>query len=191
MYPDCSDEHFKKTRAKLAKHRRSARKDTEPEPAERSTAETQASTERGTVAAGSALTGTQFVSFCHRLSGQKLFAGLSLFTCTFQSLRRARRAHRDRRRLEPLGHGNAPREPPQQVGRAVCLSHSPSEIWPDIHFVFYPAVSGPQKRRRQPPPTLRARRRPQTATPRAPSTLRLRRARTRRISSSRTTPQTS
>ena len=120
----------------MAKHRRSARKDPEPEPAERSTAETQASTERGTFAAGSALTGTQFVSFCHRLSGQKLFAGLSLFTCTFQSLRRARRAHRDRRRLEPLGHGNAPREPPQQVGRAVCLSHSPSEIWPDIHFVF-------------------------------------------------------
>ena len=126
----------RKPRAKLAKHRRSARKDPEPEPAERSTAETQASTERGTVAAGSALTGTQFVSFCHWLSGQKLFAGLSLFTCTFQSLRRARRAHRDRRRLEPLGHGNAPREPPQQVGRAVCLSHSPSEIWPDIHFVF-------------------------------------------------------
>ena len=126
----------RKPSSKLAKHRRSGRKDPEPEPAERSTAETQASTERGTVAAGSALTGTQFVSFCHWLSGQKLFAGLSLFTCTFQSLRRARRAHRDRRRLEPLGHGNAPREPPQQVGRAVCLSHSPSEIWPDIHFVF-------------------------------------------------------
>ena len=182
----------RKPRAKLAKHRRSARKDPEPEPAERSTAETQASTERGTVAAGSALTGTQFVSFCHWLSGQKLFAGLSLFTCTFQSLRRARRAHRDRRRLEPLGHGNAPREPPQQVGRAVCLSHSPSEIWPDIHFVFLShSERPPGKGGARPPPTLRARRRPQTATPRAPSTLRLRRARTRRISSSRTTPQTS
>ena len=131
------------------KPRRSARKDPEPEPAERSTAETQASTERGTVSAGSALTGTQFVSFCHWLSGQKLFAGLSLFTCTFQSQRRARRAHRDRRRLEPLGHGNAPREPPQQVGRAVCLSHSPSEIWPNTHSVFSPAVSGPRKRKRQ------------------------------------------
>ena len=116
--------------------------------AERSTAETQASTERGTVAARSALTGTQFVCFCHWLSGQKLFAGLSLFTCTFQSLRRARRAHRDRRRLEPLGHGNAPREPPQQVGRAVCLSHSPSEIWPNTLF-FSPALSSPRKRKRQ------------------------------------------
>ena len=184
----------RKPRAKLAKHRRSARKDPEPEPAERSTAETQASTERGTVAAGSALTGTQFVSFCHWLSGQKLFAGLSLFTCTFQSLRRARRAHRDRRRLEPLGHGNAPREPPQQVGRAVCLSHCPSEIWPNTHSVFFSrSQPAPGKESaKPPPPNLTARRRPhQTATPRAPSTLRLRRARTRRISSSRTTPQTS
>ena len=134
----------RKPRAKLAKHRRSARKDPEPEPAERSTAETQASTERGT---GSALTGTQFVSFCHWLSGQKLFAGLSLFTCTFQSLRRARRAHRDRRRLEPLGHGNAPREPPQQVGRAVCLSHSPSEIWPNTHSVFFSRSQRPQEKK--------------------------------------------
>ena len=32
---------------------------------------------------------------------------------------------------------------------AVCLSHSPSEIWPNIHFVFYPTVSGPKKRKRQ------------------------------------------
>ena len=157
----------RKLRAKLAKHRRSARKATSteaarkepvPEPTERSTAETQASTERGTVTARSALTGTQFVCFCHWLSCQKLFAGLSLFTCTFQSRRRARRAHRSRRRLEPLratslGHRNVPREPPQQVGSvkslAVCLSHSPSEIWPNAHFVFYPAVSGPRKRKRQ------------------------------------------
>ena len=137
----------RKPRAKLAKHRRSARKDPEPEPAERSTAETQASTERGTVAAGSALTGTQFVSFCHWLSGQKLFAGLSLFTCTFQSLRRARRAHRDRRRLEPLGHGNAHREPPQQVGRAVCLSHCPSEIWPNTHSVFFSRSQRPKEKK--------------------------------------------
>ena len=83
----------RKLRVKLAKHRRSARKaarkEPELEPAESSMAETQASTERGTVTARSALTGTQFVSFCHWLSGQKLFAGLSLFTCTFQSLRRA------------------------------------------------------------------------------------------------------
>ena len=166
----------------------------EPEPAESSTAETQASTERGTVAAHSALTGTQFVCFCHWLSGQKLFAGLRLFTCTFQSLRRARRAHRDRRRLEPLGHGNAPREPPQQVGRAVCLSHSPSEILAKYSLCFFlPQLAAPGKESaKPPPPTLTARRRPhQTATPQAPSTLRLRRARTRRISSSRTTPQTS
>ena len=144
----------RKLRVKLAKHRRSARKEPEPEPAESSTAETQASTKRGTVTARSALTGTQFVCFCHWLLGQKLFAGLSLFTCTFQSLRRARRAHRDRRRLEPLGHGNAPPEPPQQVGRAVCLSHSPSEIWPNTHFVFLSQL-GPQEKkapshRRQP-----------------------------------------
>ena len=154
VYSDCSslDRRAKmstsrKPRAKLAKHRRSARKEPEPEPAERSTAETQASTERGTVAAGSALTGSQFVCFCHWLSGQKLFAGLSLFTCTFQSLRRARRAHRDRRRLEPLGHGNAPREPPQQVGRAVCLSHSPSEIWPNTHSVFFSRSQRPQEKK--------------------------------------------
>ena len=146
----------RKPRAKLAKHRRSARKEPEPEPAERSTAETQASTERGTVAASSALTGTQFVCFCHWLSGQKLFAGLSLFTCTFQSLRRARRAHRDRRRLEPLGHGNAPREPPQQVGRAVCLSHSASEIWPNTHSVFFSRSQRPQLRHALPHAEKRA-----------------------------------
>ena len=132
VYSDCSSLD---RRAKMSTSRKPRAK-----LAERSTAETQASTERGTVAARSALTGTQFVCFCHWLSGQKLFAGLSLFTCTFQSLRRARRAHRDRRRLEPLGHGNAPREPPQQVGRAICLSHSPSEIWPNTLF-FSPAVS--------------------------------------------------
>ena len=154
VYSDCSslDRRAKmstsrKPRVKLAKHRRSARKEPEPEPAESSTAETQASTERGTVAAHSALTGTQFVCFCHWLSGQKLFAGLSLFTCTFQSLCRARRAHRDRRRLEPLGHGNAPREPPQQVGRAVCLSHSPSEIWPNTHSVFFSRSQRPQEKK--------------------------------------------
>ena len=56
------------------------------------------------------------------------------------------RAHSDRRRLEPLGHGNAPWE---QVGRVVCLSHSPSEIWPNTHSVFFPAVSGARKRKRQ------------------------------------------
>ena len=195
----------RKLRVKLAKHRRSARKaarkEPEPEPAESSTAETQASTERGKVTARSALTGTQFVSFCHWLSGQKLFAGLGLFTCTFQSLRRALRAE-DRRHLENLraailGHRNAPREPPQQVGSvkslAVCLSHSPSEIWPNTRFVFIPQLAAPGKgSAKPPPPTLAARRRPhQTATPQAPSTLRLCRARTRRITSSRTTPQTS
>ena len=187
----------RKLRVKLAKHRRSARKaarkEPEPEPAESSTAETQASTERGTVTARSALTCTQFVCFCHWLSGQKLFAGLSLFTCTFQSLRRARWAHRDRRRLDPLGHRNAPREPPKQVGRAVCLSHSPSEIWSNTHFVFIPHLAAPGKESaKPPPPTLTARRRPhQTATTQALSTLRLWSLRTRRISSSRTTPQMS
>ena len=122
----------RKLRAKLAKHRRSARKATstevarkEPEP--NSTEETPD-------------------------------AGLSLFTCTFQSQHQAHLAHRGRRRLEPLraaslGHRNVPREPPQQVGSvkslAVCLSHSPSEIWQNIHFVFYSAVSGPRKTKRQ------------------------------------------
>ena len=170
----------KKLRVKLAKHRHSprkaARKEPEPEPAESSTEETQASTERGTVTALSALTGTQFVCFCHWLSGQKLFAGLSLFTCTFQSLRRARRAHRDRRRLErlraaSLGHRNAPREPPQQVGRVksldVCLSHSLSGIWPNTNLIFIPQLAAPGKGSAKPPPlTLTARRSPhQTATP--------------------------
>ena len=65
VYSDCSllDQRAKmstsrKPRVKLAKHRRSARIEPEPEPAESSTAETQASTERGTVTARSALTGT-------------------------------------------------------------------------------------------------------------------------------------
>ena len=144
----------RKLRAKLAKQRRSARKATsteaarkepEPESTECSTAETQAATQRETVTASSALTGTQFVCFCHWLLGQKLFAELSLFTCTFQSRRQARLAHRGRQRQEPLraaslGHRNVPWEPPRQVDSvknlAVCLSHSPSEIWPNIHFVF-------------------------------------------------------
>ena len=56
-------------------------------------------------------------------------------------------------RAASLDHRNVPREPPQHVGSvkglAVCLSHSPSEIWPNIHFVFYPAVSGIRKRKRQ------------------------------------------
>ena len=100
-------------------------------------------------------------------------------------------------RAASLGHRNAPRKPPQQVGSvknlAVCLSHFPSEIWPNTHFVFIPQLAAPGKGSAKPPPlTLTARRRPhQTATPQAPSTLRLRRARTRKISSSRTTPQTS
>ena len=81
-----------------------------------------------------------------------------LGSCTFQSRRRAHLAHRGRRRLESLraarlGHRNIPREPPQQVSSvkslAVCLSHSPSEIWQNIHFVFYPTVSGPRKRKHQ------------------------------------------
>ena len=102
----------RKVKAKLAKQRLSARKATtteaarkepEPEPTERSTAEMQASTQRGTVTASSALTGTQFVCFCHQLSGQKLFAGLSLFTCTFQSQRQARLAHRGRQRQDLSG----------------------------------------------------------------------------------------
>ena len=111
----------RKPRVKLAKHRRSARKaarkEPEPEPAESSTAETQASTERGTVTARSALAGTRFVCFCQWLLGQKLFAGLSLFTCTFQS-----------------------------------LSHSPSEIWPNTHFVFIPQLAAPGKESAKPPP---------------------------------------
>ena len=138
----------RKLRVKLAKHRRLARKATsteaaqeepENEPTKRSTAEMPAATQRETVTARSELTGTQFVCFCHWLSG------LSLFTCTFQSRRQARLAHRVRQRREPLraaslGHRNVPREPPQQVGSvknlAVCLSHSPSKIWPNIHLVF-------------------------------------------------------
>ena len=169
----------RKLRAKLAKHRRSAmkatstdaaRKEPEPEPTKRSTAETQAATQRVTVTARSVLTGTQFVCFCHWLSGQKLFAGLSLFTCTFQNRRQARLTHRGRQCQEPLRaaslrHRNVPWEPPQQVGSiknlALCLSHSPSEIWPKIHFVFFiPQLAAPRKGSSKPPPTLTARRRP-------------------------------
>ena len=125
-----------KVKVKLAKERHSARKGTsteavrkepEPEPTEHSTAETQAATQRGTVTASCALTGTQFVRFCHWLSGQKLFAGLSLFTCTFQSWRQARLAHRGRQHWEPLraaslNHRNIPWEPPQQVGSVENLA---------------------------------------------------------------------
>ena len=32
---------------------------------------------------------------------------------------------------------------------AVCLSNFPSEIWPNIHFVFYPTGSSAKKRKRQ------------------------------------------
>ena len=125
----------RKVKAKLARQRRSAREATSTEAA-------QKEPEPGP---SSALTGTQFVCFCHRLSGPKLFAGLSLFTCIFQSRRQARRAHRGRQRREPLRaasprHRNVPWEPPRQVGSvenlAVCLSHSPSVIRPNIHFVF-------------------------------------------------------
>ena len=162
----------RKVKAKLARQRRSARKDTSTEAA-------QKEPEPGP---SSALTGTQFVCFCHRLSGQKLFAGLSLFTFTFQSRRQARRAHRGGQRREPLraaspSHRNVPWEPPRQVGSvenlAVCQSHSPSVIWPNIHFVFFiPQSAAPRKGSACPPPTLTARRRLlQTATPRAPSTL--------------------
>ena len=149
----------RKLRAKLAKHRCSARKATsteaarkepEPEPTNLSTNETQTATQRGTVTTRSALTCTQFVCFCHWLPGQKLFAGLSLFTCTFQSRCQACLAHRGRQRQEALRaaslrHRNVPWEPPQQVGSvknlAIYLSHSNSEIWPNIHFFFYTAVS--------------------------------------------------
>ena len=179
-----------KLRVKLAKKRRSARKATsteaarkepEPELTKSSTTKTQASTKRVTVTARSALTGTQFVCFCHWLSGQKLFARLSLFTCTFQSRRQARLAHRVRRRLEPLrapslGHRNVPREPPQQVSSvkslAICLSHFPSDI--QIFTLFFiPQLPAPGKgSAKPPPPTLIARQLPfQTATPQAPSTL--------------------
>ena len=138
----------RKLRAKLAKHRCSSRKATSTEAARKEPVpepiETQASTERGTVTARSALTGTQFVCFLPLAVRPKII-------CRTQ-------AHRGSRRLEPLraaslGRRNVPHELPQQVGSvkslAVCLSHSPSEIWPNTHFVFYPAVSSPRKRKCQ------------------------------------------
>ena len=67
----------RKLRAKLAKHRRSARKATsrkepETEPTECSNGKTQAATHMGTITTRPVFTGTQFVCFCHCLSGQKL-----------------------------------------------------------------------------------------------------------------------
>ena len=160
----------RKLRVKLAKHRRSARKaarkEPELEPAESSKAETQASTKRGTVAALSALTGTQFVCFCHWLSGQKLFAHFRAYAGPVW--------HTE---TDDAWNVSEPREPPQQVGSvkslAICLSHSPSEIWPNTHFVFIPQLAAPGKlSAKPPPPTLTARRRPhQIATPQALSTL--------------------
>ena len=151
-----------KVRVKLAKERRSARKGTsteaariepEPEPTKRSTAETQAATQRGTVTAGCALTCTQFVCFCHWLSGQKLFAGFSLFTYTFQSRRQARLAHRGRQRWEPLraaslNHRNVPLEPPQ-LGNRLPVTYPPQKFGQIFTLFFYRAVSGPKKRKRQ------------------------------------------
>ena len=112
----------RKLRVKLAKHRHSARKaarkEPEPEAAESSTAETQASTERGTVTARSALTGTQFVCFCHWLLGQKLFAGLSLFTCTFQSLPQA-----DDLAVHEYLREKTDKDPGSGPGGDACISH--------------------------------------------------------------------
>ena len=49
-----------------------------------------------------ALPGTQFVCFYHWLSGRKLFAGLSLFTCTFQRRCQTPKAHKARQHQAPL-----------------------------------------------------------------------------------------
>ena len=129
----------RKVKAKLARQRRSARKSTsteavqkepEPEPTERSTAESQAATQRGTVTASSALTGTQFVCFCNWLSAQKLFAGLSLFTCTFQ------------RGTEADNAGNL-------SGPPACATETFLGSRRIFTWFFYPAFSGPKKRERQ------------------------------------------
>ena len=49
---------------------------------------------------------------------------------------------------------------------AVCLPHTPSEICPNIHFVFFLQLAATRKGNAKPSPILTARRRPlQTATP--------------------------
>ena len=140
----------RKLRVKLAKHRRSARKATSKSCPKRTRARTHQEFHRRE--AGLHREGNIHRPLCaHRYSvclllplavGPKLFAGLSLFTCSFQSRRQAHLAHRGRQRLQPLratslGHRNVPREPPLKFGQIFTL------------LFFYPAVSGPRKRKRQ------------------------------------------
>ena len=73
-----------------------------------------------------------------------------------------------------------------------CMSNSLSEIWLNIHLVFYPEGAVPRKGNAKPPPILTVSRHSLwTATPGAPWTLPAQRERTRKTSSSRTTPQKS
>ena len=200
----------RKLRVKLAKHRRSARKttsteaageDPEPEQTERFTSEMPATIQRGTVTAQSALTGTQFVCFCHWLSCQKLLAALSLFTCTFSGLTPGP-SGTQRQTTPGTSHSRQPAPQKHSWGAttagivknlAVCLSHFPPEISPKYSLCFFILqITAPRKGNAKPLLTLTARQRPlQTATSRALSTLQPQRARTRKISSSRTTPQKS
>ena len=122
-------------------------------------------TQMGTVITCSALTGTQFVCFFQWLSGQQNFC-------------RTQFVHLHISELTPGPSGTQSRQPAPQKrssGAAiagivknfsVCLSNSPSEIWPYIYFVSYPAGSYPRKGNAKPQPILTARRRPlQTETP--------------------------
>ena len=116
--------------------------------------------QNGTVTAAiSTFTGTQFVCFCHWLLERKLFAGLILFTCTFQSRCQAPQAHRARQRRAPLTHRaaspchrNVPTAMPDQVFLkilpVVCQT-PPLKFGQIFTLFFYPIGSSTKKRKRQ------------------------------------------
>ena len=138
----------RKMRVKLAKHRRSARKATsteaareepEPEPTDRSAAEMPAATQRNS-----------HRPLCTHRNSICLLLPLAVgpkIICRFVHLHISEptpvwhtEADNARNLSEPPAL-NVPWEPQQQVGSvknlAVCLSHSPSEIWPNIHSFFF------------------------------------------------------
>ena len=128
---------------------------------------------------------------------QDSFCPLADFRADARSLthtarqRQAPQAHR----AASLRHRNVPWAPPQQVLLKIwpfACEIPPLKFGQIFTLFFIKQLAAPRKGNAKPPPTLTARQRPlHTATPRAPSTLQPQRARTKKISSSRTTPQKS
>ena len=191
----------RKQKLKLAKHKRTAKKATSTEAAQtqRSTTETPPVTQRETVTARSALTGTQFVYFRHLLARPNIIC-ITQFICLHISEPTPCPSGTQRQstpgtsqRLQPASQKHSSGAATAGIVEhfAVCLLNSHSVMWQIFTLFFIPQGAAPRRENARPPPTLNARRRPQTATPRAPLTLPPPRARTRKILSSHTTPQKS